>query len=486
MSTRRNKRRRIDTDLDSMASEQPHFSPLRKQLAPEDDLDDPDSVSPEEVPAEDFDTEAFPKEREIWDAFREEHYELLEQLPLSLHRAFTLIQELDQQAQEHFSNLTPAILKYVSLRRSLADAPHKQGQGASPENINPPGTTSEAENRTASHSPMPNGTPANGKANSIPPQATNSNKGRTPPLSSRPLSVVTESSDSTRELLTSMAQSVEEISRASVEKQYLAQHVYDLVDRYIRDLDRSIKEQEASISLGLRPGTHPASIMLPELVVPQFKRTRTALSPPPLELDLPEDSLRIEIAIEPLSESPASPPQVEEPPPSSPQLPEEPEAEEVDIIDITEPTETVAEPTAEPIERASTRGRRKGRKRRKGTKKKPEQTAEPEEGAPQEEPVALEAEEEMATEPQPTLTLKIPAQVLVPAPVLEIVDPNEPRYCFCNQVSYGDMIGCDNPTCPREWFHMGCIGLVRPPKGKWYCRECAEFLKKPKGKKRAR
>ena len=24
------------------------------------------------------------------------------------------------------------------------------------------------------------------------------------------------------------------------------------------------------------------------------------------------------------------------------------------------------------------------------------------------------------------------------------VDPNEPRYCLCNDVSYGDMVGCDN------------------------------------------
>lgn len=24
-------------------------------------------------------------------------------------------------------------------------------------------------------------------------------------------------------------------------------------------------------------------------------------------------------------------------------------------------------------------------------------------------------------------------------------DPNEPRYCLCNQVSYGDMVACDNP-----------------------------------------
>ena len=24
------------------------------------------------------------------------------------------------------------------------------------------------------------------------------------------------------------------------------------------------------------------------------------------------------------------------------------------------------------------------------------------------------------------------------------VDPNEPRYCICNQISYGDMVACDN------------------------------------------
>ncbi|MEQ2230023.1 Inhibitor of growth protein 3 [Ilyodon furcidens] len=35
-------------------------------------------------------------------------------------------------------------------------------------------------------------------------------------------------------------------------------------------------------------------------------------------------------------------------------------------------------------------------------------------------------------------------------------DPNEPRYCICNQVSYGEMVGCDNTDCPIEWFHYGC------------------------------
>ncbi|KAG7992091.1 hypothetical protein I3843_02G110300 [Carya illinoinensis] len=53
------------------------------------------------------------------------------------------------------------------------------------------------------------------------------------------------------------------------------------------------------------------------------------------------------------------------------------------------------------------------------------------------------------------------------------VDPNEPTYCFCNQVSYGEMVACDNPDCKIEWFHFGCVGLKEQPKGKWYCSDCA-------------
>jgi hypothetical protein len=56
-------------------------------------------------------------------------------------------------------------------------------------------------------------------------------------------------------------------------------------------------------------------------------------------------------------------------------------------------------------------------------------------------------------------------------------DPNEPVYCLCQQVSWGNMIGCDNYNCAREWFHYSCVGLTAPPKGKWYCKECKDKLK---------
>jgi inhibitor of growth protein 4 len=65
------------------------------------------------------------------------------------------------------------------------------------------------------------------------------------------------------------------------------------------------------------------------------------------------------------------------------------------------------------------------------------------------------------------------------AEVLDMpVDPNEPTYCLCNQVSYGEMIGCDNPDCPIEWFHFACVKLTTKPKGKWFCPKCITDRKK--------
>lgn len=76
----------------------------------------------------------------------------------------------------------------------------------------------------------------------------------------------------------------------------------------------------------------------------------------------------------------------------------------------------------------------------------------------------------VASEPPPVMDLDLP------------VDPNEPTYCFCNQVSYGEMVACDNPSCKIEWFHFGCVGLKEQPKGKWFCPDCAGLKYRRKGK----
>ena len=54
----------------------------------------------------------------------------------------------------------------------------------------------------------------------------------------------------------------------------------------------------------------------------------------------------------------------------------------------------------------------------------------------------------------------------------KVNDYGEPLYCYCNQVAYGEMVGCDGATCELEWFHLPCIGLTTLPRGKWYCDDC--------------
>ncbi|XP_055637898.1 inhibitor of growth protein 2 [Toxorhynchites rutilus septentrionalis] len=57
-------------------------------------------------------------------------------------------------------------------------------------------------------------------------------------------------------------------------------------------------------------------------------------------------------------------------------------------------------------------------------------------------------------------------------PPEEAIDPDEPTYCLCDQISFGEMILCDNDLCPIEWFHFSCVALMSKPKGKWFCPNC--------------
>ena len=64
----------------------------------------------------------------------------------------------------------------------------------------------------------------------------------------------------------------------------------------------------------------------------------------------------------------------------------------------------------------------------------------------------------------------------------DAAEDDEERYCYCQGVSYGEMVACDKEDCPRQWFHLDCIGLKSVPKSaKWYCEECKEALAR-KGK----
>ncbi|KAG0650702.1 Chromatin modification-related YNG2 [Hyphodiscus hymeniophilus] len=55
---------------------------------------------------------------------------------------------------------------------------------------------------------------------------------------------------------------------------------------------------------------------------------------------------------------------------------------------------------------------------------------------------------------------------------------DDKKYCTCQNVSFGDMVACDNESCPYEWFHWSCVGLKSEPVGTWICPVCTKNMKK--------
>jgi hypothetical protein len=56
---------------------------------------------------------------------------------------------------------------------------------------------------------------------------------------------------------------------------------------------------------------------------------------------------------------------------------------------------------------------------------------------------------------------------------------NEPIYCVCRQVAFGEMVSCDNEDCEIEWFHYPCVGLTKEPKNQWFCPWCVHIHQPP-------
>ncbi|KAG9318296.1 hypothetical protein JVU11DRAFT_380 [Chiua virens] len=335
-----------------------------------DSVQDVDNATSSRTEDDDEPTEERRKELDVWDAFKEEHHEVLEQLPLSLHRQFKLMRELDSQGEVFHADLLASIRRYISLRESLAaqitkhHAARLEATATNNEDVNHGGDILPTTMQVDAAEP-PRGDAINGD-----------NLGPAMAFQSKP-------GETTRTLLQHIAQASEEAIRTAEEKVSIAQTAYETVDRHIRLLDQAIKEQETAISLGVRPGTHLAPILLPDLVVPRWARpSRVEHSPVP-------------------SLSPEPGLYVEEPP----------------VLELS------------PLRVPSPKAPKKGKK------------AAPKPAKPEMEtqsPAAVDgAGSVMAPRTRRgTVRLTIPAQAGRLAPSVP-ADPNEDRYCYCNQVSFG-------------------------------------------------
>lgn len=68
----------------------------------------------------------------------------------------------------------------------------------------------------------------------------------------------------------------------------------------------------------------------------------------------------------------------------------------------------------------------------------------------------------------------ITGQLCYPPAGTRVPVEGESVYCYC-QCPYdevSEMIACDGDDCRIEWFHFECVGIMVPPKGKWYCPDC--------------
>ncbi|KAF7971640.1 hypothetical protein HWV62_20676 [Athelia sp. TMB] len=382
MSSRRNRKRRRSQafPVEEEEDDEEHSVAV---------VDIKDEDGPEQSDQANLDGDVLAKELEIWDAFREEHYEAIEQLPLSLHRQYILLHELDEQANGYTNDLAKTIKEYIALRRSLELCPQvafaEQNIPASEPSPTPikksqstplmstPDPLRQSSYFTRVSTPMP-----------LPP-----NRVKRP--------------QSTREMLTHTAWLSEEIQRASDEKVNLAQAAYDSVDRHIRLLDQAIKEQEANIALGVRPGTHLAPIILPDLVIPGSRPARAQSSGQ-------EDNVDGGMTLGMLG-----------------------------AVDEVAPPQ------------------RRGKAGKKGRGK------------------AIRDVTAMDVDPPPVRRLKMKGPVEEPPPVA----PDEQRYCYCNQISFGE---ASTNSLYFAFFHLGCAGLNKPPADHeaWFCRDCEHLAKNNK------
>lgn len=465
-----------------------------------------------------------------WNAFAQDHYELVEQLPLSLHRSFSLLRELDDLAQANTARILPATRAYIALRESLLPkAPsgldllaHVSASveppaavpalpGPPPEipvpNLAPtppPGAASNVLPTAGPASPPPTMAqphpegPADPNSGAIP---TNLN-GQGLPQNSKPVETEPQIApcppfpNDSRALLTLIATLASDASRASQEKLGIANAVYQTIDNHVHTLDALIAQHKST----LPPTPQPTPSPTPPLVS----------SPAPQPAHYPSS---------PTPSSPTKPRTRRRNQPS--QIQEQGAGDDADRED--DPFAGGEQQTIPPLRLTRTGAtpttiRLRGKSTSKPKPIKPddamdtEPIPEPQSSPsrkPKSTPISKGASNSGSSRGGATSgggaggkhmntgsgsggNTKNSKSGKPPRGRKQTqangsgeaggVDPNEKLYCYCQQVSFGEMIGCDGEGCSGEWFHLPCVDVDIVPKDKWYCRDCDPAPKKRRRK----
>ena len=310
----------------------------------------------EEVPEEEEEEER-QRRHERW---AEEYFDVVEQLPLELHRTFTLMRELETKMQDRITFVASHTRSYRDARLA-----HRLQTGT------PAIATTPAAVEEAFVQPD-YGTSSDMDAEGEEYEEEQVQFGTSPRKDTPPSSSLGASRAARLSLLGGIARASTEAIRAAEEKVGLAMTAYDWIDRHIRRLDADLQRSESSLLLGLRAGTEASRGVRDALGIGEGE---TLYGRSNANQGWEDDS--------------------------------------------------VMSGQSTPLPTTATAAR------------------------------AADA----------ALSASLVTDMAI--------DPNEPKYCYCDQVSSGDMVACDNEDCPREWFHYHCVGLAAPPKGRWYCLFCA-------------
>lgn len=65
----------------------------------------------------------------------------------------------------------------------------------------------------------------------------------------------------------------------------------------------------------------------------------------------------------------------------------------------------------------------------------------------------------------------LPSTLVAPSP-----DDDSAEWCICQRyIEDSTLVGCDNDDCKVKWFHLQCLRLKNPPKGRWLCMDCQKL-----------
>ncbi|CAO1635624.1 unnamed protein product [Parajaminaea phylloscopi] len=456
--------------------------------------------------AEDVDEESM-KEHKLFQGWKDEYFEIVEQLPLELHRSFALLRELDVQVNGHLATIQREALNYRDWRVERHAKLRKEWQSAQPQPVDeqegdpssPPSKPREtpatdtddelhtpplpavrvlavsadgsevrergAETNERQGETMADGTTslseqdqdqtAHAAAMASLEAAARDQHSRASPIATTSDHTAASSASSYRRhaSLSAIAEAIKGAMAASEEKVGLALSAYHLIDRQCRRLDADLAKMTGTASIAA------AAAISGDLSAPALAAAQAAQGSPTAPTTAPNEN----------AEAGAAKSTAEDNRPPS-------EGLRLGTMESTRSSRfggsgarrKSTSLAADVATTASTSANKRGTKK---------------DGDLGQRGLDVENADEAST------AAEGPGPIDVSAIVADMAyDPSEPVYCYCQQPSFGFMVGCDNDECAREWYHLSCLesrGELTPvvmqsledERKKWYCKDCRAMMK---------